>query len=1094
MAEDRTNKQSGGIPSRTFAEVENAVSRLRRRQNQMSRQELQDELRKLMVLDDQGYWWMLGMETDQWYRFDGKEWVQEDPPIDEQAPTQTMEPPTQTLGEAPQQQESAQGATDFLMMDETTPLPRAVPPEDLDSTLVNPRAAFRNTSQPPNMPTREIDLRVAQQSQEYESRKAQVEKQSALTQPAAAKPQPAQQESAQQPPVYRPPAASTASAPPKPASQPVRKKAPESTSFRDSPLVGCIWKLTAVGVIGVLVVFLLGLLGMIGAYLVAANRYSERVEELIERAGSFQTTRIYDTQGNVLNQINDPYGGTRYSIDLEDMSPYIIHAVISTEDEEYYQNPGFNLIAIGRAMIQNIVAREVVSGASTITQQLARALLLDPEHQNEVTLERKLTEIILAAELYRNYDKNEILEIYLNEVNFGNLAYGVEAAAQTYFDKSASQLSLAESAFIAGLIQSPAVYDPVQNPEGAFARMQDVLRLMVENDCVQMAHPPYDQQPFCVTQEDVDQSAAEIEQIGERTFERPEYPLVAPHFVSYVWQQLEEQFGVEAIYSAGYNVYTTLDPQLQRTAEDAVANQIAKIVANNATNAAVVVLQPSDGAIKAMVGSAGFENEAIDGQVNVATRPRQPGSTIKLLDYIAALEAGWTPGTVIWDVPTTYRGSPPYTPRNYDGQYHGPLSLRVALANSYNVPAVKALEFVGMDAFKDVASRLGITFYGSVDDAGLAAALGAAEVTPLDMTSAYATIANYGKRVMPYAIDYITDNEGNIIYEAVNTSTTGVQVVRAAHAYLITDILSDHQARAAEFGTGSALQLPTHVAAAKTGTSGTDAVYDNWTVGYTPWLAVGVWVGNSDRSPINGLSGLSGAAPIWRAIMIAAHADKQVLGFQAPQGIIQRTICEDGSLPNDVCPGNRTYNEIFYAEQPPPEIGFYKAVPIDQFSGLIANEHCPDNVAQEVFLVLSDETAQNWINNTRPGQEWAGARGIEVPLKSPPDQACYANMPRPNVQINYPPEGSIVNGVIDIQGTVDMQQGFSYYILEYGVGENPQGFASLGGPQNQQIVNGTLGQFDTTAQPDGTYTLRLVAFDTQGRSVSQRVRIIVDNP
>jgi len=446
----------------------------------------------------------------------------------------------------------------------------------------------------------------------------------------------------------------------------------------------------------------------------------------------------------------DPSAGKRTYVPLDKISPYLIAATIATEDKEYYNHPGFDIMAVARALWQNYTSGEIVSGASTITQQLARMLLLQDERFDQ-SYERKAREIILAAEITRRYSKEEVLELYLNEIYYGNLSYGVEAAAETYFNTTAANLELWQAAFLAGLPQSPAVYDIYNNREATLIRSRAVLVLMYqlsdEKNCIYIGE---NMDKVCVAAAD---ALAAREKLEAYEFVQKENTMRFPHWVVYIQSLLEKQFDAQTIYRSGFTIYTTLDPNLQEAAQKAVQEQLATMTANNATNGAVVAMNPKTGEILAMVGSADFYNEAISGQVNMATtQTRQPGSAIKPITYIAAFEKDWTPSTLIWDVPSEFPPSglandpsAPYVPVNYDGRFHGPVTVRTALANSYNIPAVKALQYVGIyddpttpqeDGFIAMAKRLGITSL-TRPDYGLSLTLGGGEVSLLELTGAY---------------------------------------------------------------------------------------------------------------------------------------------------------------------------------------------------------------------------------------------------------------------------------------------------------------------------------------------------------------------
>ena len=696
------------------------------------------------------------------------------------------------------------------------------------------------------------------------------------------KPAPARPASSQLPsqPVETRPAANQVSSQPagsRPGTQRVATSPPPKAPFWKGR-GGCVLRVFVIALFAIVGLALIG--GSIALYqYYAIARTLPSVSDLRERASQFETTRILDRNGNVLYEIIDPNAGRRTYVPLDRISPYVVAATIATEDKDFYSHPGFDPWAITRALWENYRTEGQGGGASTITQQLARNLLLSPEERVQRTYTRKAREIILAAEITRRYTKDEILELYLNENYYGNLAYGIEAAAETYFGKTADQLTLAEGSFLAGLPQSPSIYDIYTNPEDTLTRHQQVLVLMFqvssERGCIPVSNSD---DPVCVTPPDATNAANEIKTYP---FRPPNIEIRYPHWVTYVRGQLEEMYDPQTIYRSGFTIYTTLDPNLQDTAQRIVTEQVAALIDKNAHNGALVAIKPSTGEILAMVGSADFYNDAIDGQVNMATSPtRQPGSSIKPINYVAAFEKGWTPATLIWDVPSEFppSGDPndprePYRPINYDEKFHGPVTVRTALSNSFNVPAVKTLQFVGIHDNPDtpekegmigMAERLGITSL-TRPDYGLSLTLGGGDVSLIEMTGAFSVFANGGRRVPSVAILKIVDHTGEVVYEY--QPQPGEQVIRAEHAYLINSILSDNEARSWMFGPNSALNLSFPVAA-KTGT--TNDFRDNWTLGYTPDLVAGVWVGNADYTPMVNTSGLSGAAPIWSQFMETA--------------------------------------------------------------------------------------------------------------------------------------------------------------------------------------------------------------------------------
>lgn len=627
-------------------------------------------------------------------------------------------------------------------------------------------------------------------------------------------------------------------------------------------------------------------------------------EQLRARAG-LGATLVLDRNGRLLYSVPDPFGAQRRSIPLSQMSPALIQATIAVEDAGFYDNPGVDLRGIARAIWLNLQQGRIVAGGSTITQQLARSFLIDPSLAQERSLERKAREIALALKLTAALSKDEILELYLNQTYYGAMSYGVEAAAQRFFGKPARDLDLAEAALIAGLPQAPSRYDPFVNPDAARARQRDVLAAMVRAGFI--------------TPAEAESAAGEPLQFRSNCIMPGCLPR-APHFVFFVLERLAAELGPDAVARGGLTITTTLDLGLQEAAERALRRQIAALASpydgspdRRARNGAVVVLDPRDGAILAMVGSPDFTNDAIQGQVNAALALRQPGSAIKPLTYAAALERGWTPATTLLDVPTAFTDADGrvYAPQNYDRAFHGPLSLREALATSSNVAAVRTLDFVGVPALLEMASRLGITSLGDNPGRfGLALTLGSGEVTLLELTGAYAAFANGGMRVMPYAIRDISGASSSES-SAPLTQEAPSPVLDPQIAYLISDMLSDGHARMRTFGGALDIDRP---AAVKTGT--TTDWRDNWTVGYTPDRVVGVWIGNADGRRMAAISGVTGAAPVWRQVMRAAHEGLPPRSFDRPPGIVEVTICaEGGMLPSPVCPATRL--ERFTADTVP---------------------------------------------------------------------------------------------------------------------------------------------------------------------------------
>jgi penicillin-binding protein 1C len=608
----------------------------------------------------------------------------------------------------------------------------------------------------------------------------------------------------------------------------------------------------------------------------------------------FQTTRLYDRHGVLLAERWSE--GRRTWVPLTRISKHLIDATIATEDATFSTNPGVDAARIAGAALGNAQEGDVVSGASTITMQLARNLFLGDDQRYQQSMDRKMLEAGLAQEVTSLFSKDEILEMYLNLLNYGHLAYGPEAAAQIYFGKSAADLSLAEASLLAGIPQQPANLDLFTNFDAAKARQRVVLDMLVRHGFL--------------TQSDSDAVHAEPVTLNPAP---DQVTNAAPHFAQYVWDVLDSRLGEGVAVRSGLAVTTTLDLKIQALAQGIVARKVKELKPkHDLNNAALVAMRPESGEILAMVGSADFNDTAISGQVNVATSPRQPGSAIKPLVYATALNDNLiSPATILWDVPVTYTvgNSMTYTPANYDGKFHGPVTARAALANSYNIPAVKLLDGLTVERMLKAAEAFGIRSLNRGKEwYGLSLTLGGGEMTLLELTSAYAALASGGQAIYPEPILAAADAAGRPVEGALAKQgepvQAPVQAVSPAAAFQVTDILSDNAARTPMFGAASPLKL-SRPAAAKTGT--TDDFRDNWTVGYLRSLVTGVWAGNTDGHPMKKVSGIAGAAPIWHDFMEGVLADPALRGtlgvgddpaawqFTPPADVEQRDECPPGT-------------------------------------------------------------------------------------------------------------------------------------------------------------------------------------------------------
>jgi penicillin-binding protein 1C len=904
---------------------------------------------------------------------------------------------------------------------------------------------------------------------------------------------------------------------------------------------GCVYI-----VAGFIAIFCGGLTMLtLGLGLWGLNRAEALANERIANVDSyqnFQSTFFYDRKGQLLYE---SFGeGRRTNVQYSDFPQYLIDATIAIEDDSFFTNPGIDVPATTRALLQYVGLAEGSSGGSTITQQVVRNILFDFEYRAERSIQRKVEEIVLALALNQRKSKEEILELYLNEIYYGNLAYGAEAAAQTFFGKSVGDLTLGEAALLAGLPQAPADLDPMnQDPavqEAVYARWQLVLdRMVLTGKITNAQRNEALQQPL--------------------NFVTPNISLKAPHFTVYAQRELEQLMGElgyspERIANGGLKVYTTVDLNINDLAQNAAREQVARLSANRVSNAAVIVLQPMTGEILGMVGSIDYNNDAIDGRVNVTIALRQPGSTMKPFNYSAALELGvMNPGSVIWDTPVSIGapGQPPYVPVNYDRAFHGPMTMRTALANSYNIPAVQTLRQVGVSNLLALMQRFGVTSLGT-DAAryGLSLTLGGGEISLIELTSAYTVFANQGISVPSTSILCVLDNDDNILYQyeggcprgnvtdqTVNRSSTGKLALDPRIAFLISDILADNAARSPAMGSNSPLNTGNIRSSVKTGT--TDDVKDNWTVGYTRNIAVGVWVGNNNGDPLVNSSGLTGAAPIWNSVLTGIYASFPEYTQQfpdqmpTPAGISLREICDVRNLrdPATDCP---RINEWFLDGPAgiPDANGNLYFPPAPQAAQQPSTGPQLTEVSPSVYQVLvtrlAPEVAQLIQFPVNPGQpqppaplycqvpaELAGAAAGATPqlfIAPPPvadDAAAAEQYARQNnlaflptiacspelLQssnfgiggggvavgvITSPAPGQVLVGETPILGTAQFPNGSGqFYKLEV-IGPPFADWVTIGTTHTENVTNGQLENLFVPGLSPGDYRLRLVIVDAGG--------------
>jgi penicillin-binding protein 1C len=850
--------------------------------------------------------------------------------------------------------------------------------------------------------------------------------------------------------------------------------------------------LIVMAVVSVIVLVVAGIATAVGVY----NYYAKDLpdpNEIVTRQEQFETTKIYDRTGRVvLMEVIDPRRGDRTLLPLNQIPQDFRNATIALEDKTFYSNIGIDPVGIARAFLLNLQGKGV-QGGSSITVQLVKNILIPEEERYEISYGRKAREAILALEISRLYSKDQILEWYLNTNYYGNWAIGVEAAAQVYFGKHAQELTLAECAMLAPIVQYPAM-NPIDNPDEAKKRQKIALERLTEEGYI--------------TQTEADAAYAEPLQIHSSMLKR--YDIVAPHFAMYVRKQLEDLYGPELLYQGGLKVYTTVDLDIQRIAEEEAKAHVAKLQeqGNDVSNAAVVVLRARTGEILAMVGSVDYWDETIDGNVNVAVAPRQPGSSFKPFSYVTAFHQGHTAAEMVLDVHSCFDDypNPPYCPEDYDRKYFGPLTFRMALAQSRNIPAVKVLNMVGVGNVIRTAHAMGInTLNQDLDYYGLSLTLGGGEVWLLDLTYAYSVFANGGvmmgqpaklprpgyRELDPVSILRVEDAKGNVLWQYTQPEVRPVALadgreLSPQEAYLVTNILADNNARARVFGSNSALRLD-RPAAAKTGT--TTDWKDVWTVGYTPQIVTGVWVGNNDNTPMEGLSSSVGAGPIWHNVMERIYNEgyaQRVLGevvdnFTRPPGMTTVEVCAvSGLLPTEQCP-NRIKELFIEGTEPTEYDNVYRVERVNRQTGKLATACTPPELVEErVYEVLPPEAA-----------DWVREQGIPQP-PTQRDEIYGCGPEGGEVAIIQPTLGGHARGVVPIRGNAHSGD-FNFYRLEFGEGLNPSAWSQIGGDHYNQVDNDVLEFWDVRGLQDGLYTLQLTVVDHSQNFKRATIYLTVDN-
>lgn len=819
-----------------------------------------------------------------------------------------------------------------------------------------------------------------------------------------------------------------------------------------------LFRLAKLGFIGVilLIIFL-----FVGVPLLSLTLPSP--DKIVRQTGF--STQIMDRNGQVLY---DVYANQNRSPEkLEDIPLYLRQATVSIEDKNFYSHAGFDPMGVVRGL-SRFFTRGRAQGGSTLTQQLIKNALLS----NDRTVVRKIKEFILAIEIERKFSKDQILQMYLNEVPYGGTAWGVGAASQTYFGRDVKDLNLVECAILAGMPQSPSAYSPYSStPKAYVQRTKDVLRRMREDGHINK-----------------DQETQAVAQLANVVFQTKGAGFKAPHFVQYVEKILEERYGQASVEQGGLKVTTTLDLELQEKTQQIVADEIAKVEKQHITNGAAVVINPETGEILSMVGSKDFNAEKV-GQYNVVTALRQPGSSFKPFTYVTAFKEGYTASSLLMDVPTTFPGGvgqPDYIPVNYDNKFVGPIQMRYALANSRNIPAVKTLAKVGIKDVLTTANDMGLTTLPPTTETlkrvGLSLTLGGGEVRLLDMADAYSAFVNKGYRIDPVAILKVTDANGKILED--NRPKKGKQVLTEQQAFLINSILSDNDARSAEFGLNSYLKVPDYNVMVKTGT--TNDKRDNWTIGGNGNAMVGVWVGNNDNSPmLNVASGISGASPIWHKIVVASLAGKPKLSFDIPENVITAQVDSvSGYAAHD---GFSSRSEVFIKGTEPTGVDpVHAMLKVCKSDGNLANpsDIAAGNYDSREYFVFKEEDPTAAPGGTNRWQEgilnWINTQG-DTRFK-PPTSFCGTSNPL-NVEFVSPTDQT--NDIPLGDYTVSYKADSSAAITQSSLKLNGSQICAFSSGANNYVCKVNFSQ-------KGIYSIEANASDSQNHQSNRVITVGVD--
>ncbi len=810
--------------------------------------------------------------------------------------------------------------------------------------------------------------------------------------------------------------------------------------------------------------------------------------------------RIYDRNGVLLYEFVDEFGGLRRPVPIEEISDWLIAATIATEDASFYTNNGLNVRGLARAGVENFSPfgdTEFLegSGGSSITQQLAKNVYIPKEQRTARTVERKLREAAIALELTERYAKDQILGWYLNSISYGGIYVGIQAASEGYFGKQASELTLAEAALLAGIPQSPSLYNPLQNPTAALIRQRVVLDLMVRHGLITP----------------VEAAAARREQL---VFKANRFDIEAPHFVlGRIAEEITLRFGERALYEDGLEVVTTLDLALQHEAQRILERRIADVEEDvEGHNGAFYALDPHTGQILVYVGSRDYFREDIEGRNDNVIAENSPGSTLKPFTYMSAFMKGWSTGAGILDTPVKVIDAATgefFEPTNPGGGFVGTISAADALGNSLNIPAFKTIQFAGVGDTTTLMRQVGLTTLDSTRGYGPALTLGGADITLEDLTYAYSVLANGGvmrgqealephgageRPLDPVALLRVTDAEGTVLYDFQAPSER--RVVGENFAYLVTSIISDPDTQCIIFGCGR-LELEDRPSAKKTGTSepfeDSKEIGETWTFGYTPDLVAGIWAGNSDNSPMVNIFSTTIAWRAWRDFMEYAHPyyGLEPKNFVQPPGIESRELCwPSGQLPSALCPEIYRYNGLYALdvlatqEVEALQDDWWQVIELDSRSGLRATPDTPAAfVTRELRLVLPEEEIEEWDDIAG----WARQYGVTHLLAPSHDSAAAADL----LRVSSPAAGQTVSGSVEVIGRADSPD-LERWVVEWGRGANPPSWVAFAS-STQVLADGALASWDTTRLADGAYTLRVRLEDSELGALRFEVPVVIDN-